>query len=173
MNRRFPFAIRLAVVSLLAGLLGACGFRLAQELALPLDMQRIAVQTPEPYGVLQSELERALRRAGADLEGSAGVASLVISHAQLSQRPLSIGADGRVQEFALVYEASFNLLDANGQSKLTEETISLQRDYRFDAGEALGSPAEEALVREELEREMASAILRRLDAYFRQTAAAS
>lgn len=155
--------VLISLVLIVAG----CGFRLAREVELPADLRNLHVQTPDAYGVLQSELERALKRSGAQLSATAGAATLLVSQADLVTRPLSIGADGRVQEFALVYQLSFSLLDAQGQSRISEESLELQRDYRFDAGQTLGSPAEEALVREELEREMAAAVMRRLDAYFR------
>ncbi|MCB1553600.1 MAG: hypothetical protein KDJ14_07290 [Xanthomonadales bacterium] len=161
------FVRRWIVLAAMALLLGACGFRLAREVVLPGDMRQLQVQTPDAFGVLQTELERALSRSGAVLDGGAGSATLLVSQAELTTRPLSIGPDGRVQEFALVYQVSFSLLDAQGQSRISEESLELQRDYRFDAGQTLGSPAEEALVREELERQMAAAVMRRLDAYFR------
>lgn len=171
---RALISLRLAALSL-AVLLTGCGFQLRQELVLPSEMGVVRIETADPNSALARGLEAALRRAGAvsdttptGLDASAPVARLRIPVATLTQRPISIGAGGSVQEFALVYQADFELIDSAGVTRLPLQTLSLERIYSFDSAAALGSPGEEEVVREELEREMVAAILRRIEAALRQ-----
>jgi LPS-assembly lipoprotein len=159
---------RLLLVALMANLLGGCGFRLRQELVLPPTLASIRVETPDPNGLLQRQLEAALRRAGARMPaGDEGGAVLRVAAAALEQRPLTVGATGRVQEFLLHFRAEVELVDAAGTVVLPRQTIELDREYSFDTAAALGSPAEEEIVRGDLEQAMGEAILRRVDAVLR------
>ena len=160
---------------LVLGLLGACGFQLRKELALPAALASIRVETPDPNGALQRQLEAALRRAGATITASGaataaageGGAVLRVVSAALEQRPLTVGASGRVQEFLLQYRAEVELIDAAGTVVMPRQTIELDREYSFDTAAALGSPAEEEIVRGDIEQAMGEAILRRVDAVLR------
>jgi outer membrane lipopolysaccharide assembly protein LptE/RlpB len=84
-----------------------------------------------------------------------------------AQVPLAVGATGRVQEFAQQYIVELELVDRAGTVVLERQTIELERAYAFDTAEAIGSPAEQELVQNELERDMVAAILRRIDAAVR------
>jgi len=158
--------MRLLLVLLIASLT-ACGFQPRRELVLPANLQALRVETPDPYSALQRGLEQALQRAGARVDGEARSGVLRISRAELNQRPLSIGATGRVQEFELTYAVDAELIDAQGNALLPKQTVELSRDYSFDTAQALGSPGEEELLRSELERDMIAAVLRRVDAALR------
>ena len=155
------------LLALLLATLAACGFHPRRELLLPAGLQALRVETPDPYGPLQRGLEQALQRAGATVDGADQTGVLRVSRAELTQRPLSIGATGRVQEFELSYTVDVELTDAGGRAWLPKQTVELSRDYSFDTAQALGSPGEEEIVRGELERDMVAAILRRVDAALR------
>lgn len=158
--------MRAALLLALCLALGACGFQLRRELALPAGLDAIRVETGDPYGALQRHLEQALQRAGASTaEGSPAV--LRVLSARIEQKPLSIGIGGRVQEYLLQYHAEIELLDGSGRSVLPRQALELEREYRFDTGDALGSPGEEEVLRRDLERAMGEAILRRIDAVLR------
>ncbi|GIX36383.1 MAG: hypothetical protein KatS3mg126_2162 [Lysobacteraceae bacterium] len=157
--------MRALLLLALLGLAG-CGFHLRKEIELPADLAAIRVETPEPWGGLQRQLEQALRRAGA-ATGAAGGAVLRVVTASMEQKPLSIGVGGRVQEYALEYRVDVELADAEGRIVLPRETLRLEREYRFDTAQAQGSPAEEEVLRADLERAMGEAILRRIEAVLR------
>jgi LPS-assembly lipoprotein len=158
--------IRAALLLALCLALSACGFQLRRELMLPAELDAIRVETGDAYGSLQRHLEKALQRAGADTATSSPAVLRVLS-ARIEQKPLSIGIGGRVQEYLLQYRAEIEMLDAKGRSILPRQTLELEREYRFDTADALGSPGEEELLREDLERAMGEAILRRVDAVLR------
>ncbi|MCK7595181.1 LPS assembly lipoprotein LptE [Pseudomarimonas salicorniae] len=158
--------MRLLVLLLLCMALAACGFQLRQELALPAGLDAIRVETGDPYGPLQRRLEQALQRAGAST-AAGSPAVLRVLNARIEQKPLSIGIGGRVQEYLLQYTAEIELLDGAGRAILPRQSLELEREYRFDTADALGSPGEEEVLREDLERAMGEAILRRVDAVLR------
>jgi LPS-assembly lipoprotein len=158
--------IRAALLLALCVALSGCGFQLRSELALPKDLYAVRVETGDAYGALQRHLEKALQRAGADTAATAPAVLRVLS-ARIEQKPLSIGIGGRVQEYLLQYRVEIEMLDAQGRTILPRQSLELEREYRFDTADALGSPGEEELLREDLERAMGEAILRRVDAVLR------
>ena len=158
---------RFAVVLMVLAL-SACGFQLRQELVLPATLQTLRVDVADTYSPLQRNLEQAFRRAGASVvETREGVAVMRVFRNRLDRLPLSVGETGRVQEFVLRYEVTFELVDAAGMVVVPRQDVELERDYSFDTRQAQGSPGEEEVVRIELERDMVQAIVRRVDAVLR------
>ncbi len=146
--------------------LAGCGFQLRRELVLPTELAAIRIEAAEPNTELTRGLEVVLRRSGAVIEAAEATTSarLRIVSASLAPRPLSVSGDGRVQEFALLYQVEIELIDALGAIRVPQQVVRLERVYSFDAAAALGTPGEEEVVREELEREMVASIMRRIEA---------
>ena len=166
MKRQSVFRhLGLASILLLAG----CGFQLRQELKLPASLRVIRVEIVDPYTAIDGYLEEALKRAGASVAMTADTPSARLRISSLSQarNPLSVDAAGRAQEYELVYSAEFDVVDAENQQVVPKQRIDLRRDYLFDTARALGNRAEEDLVLAELQRDMADAILRRVDVALR------
>ncbi|HRD72619.1 MAG TPA: LPS assembly lipoprotein LptE [Aquimonas sp.] len=166
MKRQSVFRhLGLASILLLAG----CGFQLRQELKLPASLHVIRVEIVDPYTAIDGYLEEALKRAGASVAMTADTPSARLRIISLSQarNPLSVDAAGRAQEYELVYSAEFDVVDAENQQVVPKQRIDLRRDYLFDTARALGNRAEEDLVLAELQRDMADAILRRVDVALR------
>jgi len=166
MKRQSVFRhLGLACLLVLAG----CGFQLRQELKLPASLHVIRVEIVDPYTAIDGYLEEALKRAGASVVMTADTPSARLRISSLSQarNPLSVDAAGRAQEYELVYSAEFDVVDAENQQVVPKQRIDLRRDYLFDTARALGNRAEEDLVLAELQRDMADAILRRVDVALR------
>jgi outer membrane lipopolysaccharide assembly protein LptE/RlpB len=157
---------RLILLCLLL-VLTACGFQLRRDVVLPPQLSTLRIELADPYAPLGRGLEQALRRAGATLVDSGDAAVLRIPVIRRAQVPLSVGATGRVQEFAQQYVVELELVDRAGNVVLERQVIELERAYAFDTAQAIGSPAEQELVQNELERDMVAAILRRIDAAVR------
>jgi len=158
--------MRLLLVACLSIALAACGFQLRRDVVLPSELSTLRIESAETNSELTRGLEVVLRRSGAVIQAAdtgAG-ASLRITSASLIPRPLSVSGDGRVQEFALLYQVDIELIDALGAIRVPKQTVRLERVYSFDAAAALGTPGEEEVVREELEREMVASIMRRIEA---------
>ncbi len=150
-------------------MLAGCGFQLRQELKLPASLHVIRVEIVDPYTAIDGYLEEALKRAGASVVLTADTPSARLRVSSLSQvrNPLSVDGAGRAQEYELVYSAEFDVVDAENQQVVPKQRIDLRRDYLFDTARALGNRAEEDLVLAELQRDMADAILRRVDVALR------
>lgn len=156
--------LTLVVVLLLAG----CGFQLRGEADLAPALAKVQLVTSTPDAPLARELGRALTRAGALLVedgATAGDAATVrIVSAAFNRRPLAVGATGRVQEFEMLLTVVVDALAADGAVLLPPQTVEQRRAYTFDTAQALGTPAEEALVQDELIQAAVASILRRLEA---------
>ncbi len=164
----FGLGKRWILVCLMFVWLGGCGFHLRQEIALPDSLKVLRVVVVDAYSPLQRNLEQALQRAGAraPLEKQ-NSALLNVTRNTMTREPLSIGNTGRVQEYRMSYAVDFSLRDVDKREVLPSQRIELERAYQFDTAQAQGTPGEEEVVRDELEREMVQAILRRIDAALR------
>ncbi len=159
---------RLLLLACLVLAIAACGFHPRGTLALAEDLGPVQVQTADPYSPLAQGLSVALTRAGvqAAVEGQPS-ATLRVRSEHLATRPLTVDVRALVREYETLYRVSFDLIGADGSSRLPEQTIELTREFTYDAFAQAGSPAEQKLIEEELRRDMQAAILRRLDAVLR------
>lgn len=155
----------LALIFVLA-VLGACGFQLRKEAALPPGMATVWLQGADPLSPLGRDLAAALQRAGSTVVDKAGpgVAVLRITSNQIGGDVLSVGGNARANEYSMRYHVEFNVDDNAGTVILPKQVIELTREYTFDAVQAAAVAAEEDLLRTELQREMVQTIMRRLDA---------
>ena len=166
MNRLLP---ALLAAYLLA--LSACGFQLRDALVLPPGLEEVRVVSNDPYSALAQSLERAAERAGAKVvaaEDRRRVATLSLRSEHWGDRPLSIDKFGRAQEYTLLYAVVFSLVDANGDEIVPQQAVEMSREYTAPPTEATGTQAERELLVREMQREMTSSILRRIDAASRE-----
>lgn len=145
-----------------------CGFHLRgsdQTAAIPLTY----VLGGDPNSGVRSELLHAVSAGQFTEQDSADAQyALTILSENVSQRVLSVtGSTGKVREFVLLYDVSFAVQDRTKSEAPTPQTISLSRDYRFNADQVLGNEQEEALLRRDMAREAAQQIIRRLQAQAR------
>ncbi len=78
------------------------------------------------------------------------------------RRQLSISAAGRVNEYEISYDLSFEINPPNIKSDV--ETITLYRDYSFDENNIMGSSDREEQIKKEMVATSASLIYNRLNA---------
>ena len=164
---RLAFQALAAVVLVLV--LAGCGFQLRGAANLPEEMSTTWLKVPDPTSAFVRELELLLRGNGVTLAEAPreGVAELRITRERITRRALTISGDARVREFELVFDLRFSLVDGAGEMLLGPESLRLQRDFQFDEQEILGAATEEEVLREELRRSMAAALIRRLEAFGR------
>ncbi|MEN1957763.1 LPS assembly lipoprotein LptE [Luteimonas sp. MJ204] len=158
--------LRFALPMLVALLVTACGFHLREPLQLPPDLAGVQVTARDPYSPLLQALTRTLERAGFDVPERAGegVARLRIHSERWESQAISVDQFGRAQEFTLRYAAVFSLLDGDGEELVPEQVIELSRDYVSLPENSTGSESEREMLSREMQREMAAAVLRRIDA---------
>ena len=93
-----------------------------------------------------------------------GVATLQIISERWADTPISNDQFGRAQEYALRYAVVFSLKRADGTVAVPQQAVELSRDYLAPAVDSIGKASERELLVQELRKDMAAAILRRLDA---------
>lgn len=161
--------MRTALLLGLCLVLAACGFRLREDVRLPDNLKTLRLAQVDPYSAIGRDLQAALERAGATVLVDPAAPASVLRIDKLAERrsPLTVDAAGRAQEFEIVLSAEVSLSDEQGVIVMPAQSIELRRDYLFDTAQAQGSSNEEELMREELQRELVQAILRRIDSALR------
>ncbi|RRN56567.1 hypothetical protein EIM48_08550 [Pseudoxanthomonas sp. SGNA-20] len=151
--------------------LAGCGFHLRDRIALPSDAPPVQVYSSTPYSSLVALLERNLRNAGAKVadEGTAGgeVLRLEVLSERWGDLPIAIDEQGRAQEFSLRYATVFTAVLGDGTVLVPRQSVELARDYVSPPEDATGTSSEREILADELRREMAASILRRLDSVVR------
>ena len=166
---------RLATLALAAALLTGCGFHLRNALSLPANLGPVRILASDPYSALAENLADGLKRAGAQAAApgaTEGVATLQVISEQWADTPISHDQFGRAQEFTLRYAVIFTMRRADDSVVVPQQAVELGRDYLAPPVDSIGKASERELLVRELRRDMAAAILRRVDAASKPAAAA-
>ena len=169
---------RLPVFILALAFLAGCGFHLRNKIALPADLGPVRVAASSTaYSALVTSLSRGLQAAGATLASPIGdesesttadeVATLRIVSERWGDLPISVDQFGRAQEFSLRYAVVFSFRKADGTDLVPQQVVELSRDYVSPPQDATGTSTEREVLADELRREMAASILRRIDGVVR------
>jgi LPS-assembly lipoprotein len=156
---------RILLAALLALALSACGFQLRDAVSLPQGLGPLRIVAADPYSPLADSLAQALERAGATPASASTdkVATLQILSEGWGDMPLSVDAFGRSQEFTLRHAVVFVMRAADDTVLVPQQSIELTRDYISSPTRSIGTGGEREILAAELQREMVSAILRRID----------
>ena len=147
-------------------MVAACGFQLRGAADLPESIQTMHIQGISMREGLGLELKRTLRRNGINVidDYSEGAAVLSFLKNRYERRVLSVGGNAKVSEYELILEVTFQLTDKQQNKLIDNESLEARRDYQFDQEQVLGRDGEERLLREEMDKQVSQAILRRLAA---------
>jgi LPS-assembly lipoprotein len=145
--------------------LGACGFHLRKDAALPTSMRHVHLVV-SGGGAFERSLARALSSSGVTVEddGGPGIAELNVPEAVFSNETLSAGGYVRISQYATHYKVQFNVTDAAGQVLIPPQHIDMSREYTYDATQAVGNAAQVEQIQQSLQTDMVQAILFRLQA---------
>ncbi len=144
--------------------LTGCGFELRGRASLPDDIRSVHVNAPAE---LRDELQIFLEGGGAELveSGSGADVTINLSDETYDRRVLTVDPNtGKEREFELAYSVAFDVKRANGTAVVSRQSVSLIRDYVFDPDAVIGKSREESVLREEMRRDAAQQILRRIRA---------
>ncbi len=162
--------LRLLAVILLAVSLSGCGFHLRSKIALPSDLGPVKVVSKTRYSPLAEDLAIGLKAAGAipaAEDAGDNVATLDIKSERWGNRPIALDQYGRAQEYSLRYAAIFEFRRADGTELVPLQVVELSRDYVAQSTNLTGTSSEKEILSDELRRDMAQAILRRIDGVVR------
>jgi len=143
-------------------LLISCDYHLRKAVKLPADSQGILLQNASFQ--LKSQMQNKLQAMGESLRTTPEPNTVIISVTleNINRRVLSLSSTGRVNEYELYYQLSFNLLDAIGQPIINEQTIEINRDYFNNQQNILGKNNEEQRIRNEIYHQAIQLIFNRL-----------
>ena len=157
---------KLAGLTLLVVLLGACGFKLQGSTPLPFDT--LLMKVPENTG-FGADLRRAIRAASPNTQliedpDQPYEAALQQLASTRVAREVSLNAQGRVEEYELTLTYTFNVVSADGEVILRDTTLRARRNLPFDDRVVQAKEVEEATLFEQMQISLVSRILRRISA---------
>jgi LPS-assembly lipoprotein len=157
----------ISVLALTASMSG-CGFHLRGMGSDQSAIDEIHVSATNAHGEMEQQLERSLTEAGVRLV-DAGKApwSLRLLTERHTRRAVATTSDVKVAEYELRFEVGFQLTDSAGKAVIPGATVFAERIYRFDSASLVGNSAEETLLDQEMRRDVASQIIRRINASVR------
>lgn len=138
---------------------GGCGYQLRGTASLPPELG--AVHVTGPRGI-SAAVVRMLDGAGVRIEpaGDSTGTVLHLGDERLDRRVLSVNPDtGKESEFELAYHVTFRITGAEGEELVPKQTVSLLRDYVFDARAVLGKNREQEMLHAEMRRDAAARIV--------------
>ena len=84
--------------------------------------------------------------------------------ATFSTDQVSAGGYVRITEYAIRYEVRFDVVDGAGNALVPTQTITMSREYSYDAGNTIGDASQVQEIQRSLNDDMVQAILFRLQA---------
>lgn len=156
------------LVFLLIGL-GACGFHLrGTDLTALQTSQNISIYVESSDAdMLVEQIEQQLLDAGIEPVSDILEADYIIiaSNELFDTRVLSVSpTTGNVEEYEVIYTVLLKISNRDEKNIATNETISATRDYTFNDEVVIGKNREESVLKEDIIRQVATTVLRRLRA---------
>ncbi len=145
-------------------LLSGCGFKLRGAVELPETIRTVQVMAPPE---LRNDILTLLESGGVGVSpsGSGADARITVTSERFSRRVLSVDPNtGKEREFELAYTLDFGVTDRGGQAVIENGKVNLLRDYVFDPEAVIGAGREEELLRNEMRRDAARQLMRRVEA---------
>jgi LPS-assembly lipoprotein len=160
-------AAALALATMLATTLAACGFQLrgsGGSYTIPFHSMYLGFTDTSPLG---TELKRNLRagdRVVVTDTAAEAEAQFVVLGENRGKSILSLNSLGRVREYLLTYTLTFAVRDPKGAELLPATEITLRRNMAFDETQVLAKESEEALLYRDMQADLVQQIMRRLAA---------
>jgi LPS-assembly lipoprotein len=147
----------------IAGLLAGCGFHLQGHTPLPPVVRTPYVEAPDRQSDFVQYLRHALLSNGAQLTPEKDKASAVVSilRDSVARRVLSVSATNQPNQYEVTYTVGF-AVSAAGKELLPAQEISATRTYSFDERLLLAKNHEEEILRQDMARDLADMVMRRL-----------
>ena len=146
--------------------LAGCGFQLkgskTQEISSGLLGRVIYLSSSQPRSELTRAIANELTVAGVSLvDNPTAELRLSLGAEKFSQHNVSLSAKARAAELELNLSTEFSLHQSNGET--TSANVSVSRQMVNDPRNVVGKTEEIRLLREEMRRDLATQIARRLD----------
>ena len=159
---RHAMRVFLALTGALLGglILAGCAFQPRGDLDLP-----GSVRVQGGSFELRDALEARLAGSGVRLAGDDADLVLALRPDAFEERLLSVEpVRGAAREYQIAHRVRYALRDGKGEPVIEPGEVKVIREYRVHPGERLSRTREIAVIHEEMRREAAAAIVRRLHA---------
>lgn len=153
----------LALLMLLAISLTGCGFHLQYETEVPARFKTLSYVSGDPYGRLSRNIKELLRDNKvtlANINDPANYPSLRIVGDSLSKSTISIYQDGKAAEYQLVLTIQAQVVIAGEQ--IHPINVRVFRTFFDNPAAALAKTVEQNLIEDEMYRQAAKQIIRKL-----------
>jgi LPS-assembly lipoprotein len=146
-----------------AAALTACGFHLEGHVPLPAPVKAPYLEAPDRQSDFVQSLRRTLLSNGAHLAREKDQASAVVSivHDSVTRRVLSVSATNQPNQYEVTYTVGF-VVTAGDRELMPQQELSATRSYSFDERLLLAKGHEEDILREDMARDLAAMVMRRL-----------
>ena len=123
---------RFATIVLITLACGGCGFHLEGGSAIAVGLQRVYIQTADPYTPFLRAFQQRVRQRGGRVVDSSADADVVLAVLQdeTGQRVLSVSARNLPREYEIYYLLNFSVRGPEGP-KLEDQSLDLTRSYTF------------------------------------------
>ena len=132
--------------------LTACGFHLRGNIELQPVFKTTFIEISGPKTDLIERIESVMISQGAVIVDDIEDASVLLKLGpEISgKRVLSVSIAAKVEEYELFTHFTYSAKALTGDFELPERTITVTRDYQYDANNVLGKSSEEATIRREM-----------------------
>ena len=156
--------LRHSLLLLILASICACGFELRGSNLETLKQSKVYVNS-SGNNTLAREIRKQLNFADVPVARTVSEADYVVDvgNESFERKVLSVsGQTGKVEEYEILYQASFSVRGPGGKTLVKYEPITAQRDYVFVDDAVLSKSDEENKLREEIRQQSAASVLRRL-----------
>ncbi len=160
-------SFKIVSLFLSCALLVACGFRVQGPVRLAPPLQRLYLQTPDPYGHLARYLSQYLRASHVTLTETPETATtiLTILADNSSQELLGVSSTQQTRQYNLRVTVRFEVINAKtGIVLIAPQVLTETRTTTVQSNMVLGSSNEATINYEQMRRSIAGSILTRLSA---------
>ncbi len=143
---------QIILLILTLSLLSACGFRLRGASNLPATIKYAVIDGVAQYSEVGLAIKQQLEVSGTKVVSTADVDTVhfVVLKNKFTRRVLSVGASGTANEYELAYSFSMRVQDPKGKLLVAERAINLNRNYIYDASQALAKSDEELTIKSQM-----------------------
>jgi LPS-assembly lipoprotein len=163
MMQRWSFRTVVAVMVLLV--VQGCGFELRGIHSLPASISPLYIEGVKRNNELTEALTSQLNSAGVVVtqERKAASAILRLSDYNSERRVVALNKKGKVAEYELHEGLRFALLDRSGAELISSQQVNILQSYVNPEDRVLGKQLEEDSLRQDMRRDLAGQIIRRLE----------
>lgn len=152
------------------GLVAGCGYQLRGSASLPDVMSVTYVQGLRPYSALVDDFAYALRTRNVTVTSESVDASAILKIAGNNAEKLVLSVDtaGNVLEYEIRQTIRFSVIGPDRRELLSEQSITLSRDFLYTSTDVLAKEREEKLVRRTLQQNLVELAMLRIAAVGRE-----